>query len=134
MMIVRGLTPHFVVSYDSALGTGIALADAVLANCEPDFATLSSLFGGIAPAASSLPFQINLVPGPGGASHPGCLSTVITCLASNSDTVGIPSIVVAEAAEVFMATQALGFDCGASNGEALSRVAAQILYPKLRNR
>jgi hypothetical protein len=134
MMIIRGQTTHFVVSYDSALNNGIALADAVLANCEQDFATLSSLFGGITPTAASLPFQINLVPGAGGASHPGCLSTVITCLASNSDTAGIPSLVVAEEAEVFMATQALGFDCAASNGEALSRVAAQVLYPKLRDR
>lgn len=133
-MIVSGQTARFVVSYDSALNNGAALADAVLANCELDFATLSSLFGGITPAAASLPFQINLVPGPGGASHPGCLSTVITCFASNSDTVGIPSIVVAEEAEVFMATQALGFNCIASNGEALSRVAAQVLYPKLRDR
>jgi hypothetical protein len=133
MMIIRGQTANFIVSYDSTLNNGTALADAVLAKCEQDLATLSGLFGGIMPAAASLPFQVNLVPGPGGVSHPGCLSTTITCFASNSDTLGIPSIVVAEEAEVFMATQALGFDCGASTGEALSRMAAQVLYPMLRD-
>jgi len=134
MMIVRGQTANFVVSYDSSLTDGTALADAVLGRCEQDFQTLRGLFGGIVPAAPSLPFQINLVAGPGGASHPGCLSTNITCYASNIDTLGIPSLVVAEEAEVFMATQGAGFDCIASNGEALSRVAAQVLYPELRDR
>jgi hypothetical protein len=38
-------------------------------------------------------------------------------------------LVVAEADEVFMANQAAGWDCGASNGEGLSRVLAAELYP-----
>jgi hypothetical protein len=141
-IVLAGSTPNFTVSYDDAIivakgykASGLAFAQAVLANCQQDFATLSSLFGGIMPAADSLPFQIYLVPGQGGAGHGGCLSTVITCFISpNSDTVGIPSLVVAEEAEVFMATQGKGFDCGASNGEALSRVAPTVLYPALRDR
>lgn len=133
MLILRGQTTHFVVLYDSSLASGPALADSVLANCEQDMQTLSDLFGGIMPAAASLPFQIELVPGPGGASHPGCLATTITAYCNaNTDPLGIPSLVVAEEAEVFMATQGLGFDCGASNGEALSRVAATLLYPTRR--
>jgi hypothetical protein len=135
MMVVRGSTAHFVVSYDDTLGSGIALADAVLASCEKDVAALSALFGGIMPAAASLPFHINLVPGGGGASHPGCLATTITCfISASSDTLGVPALVDAEVAEVLMNTQAKGFDCGASNGEALSRVLPTVLYPNLRNR
>jgi hypothetical protein len=139
-MILAGQTAHFTVSYDDSItlangyqASGLALAQAVLASCENDLNTFSNLFGGIMPAAASLPFQINLVPGPGGASHPGCLSTVISCFISpNSDTVGVPLTMDAEVAEVFMATQAQGVNCAFSNGEALSRVLPTVLYPKLR--
>jgi hypothetical protein len=131
----RGHTTNFVVSYDDTLTNGPALADAVLARCEPDLAAMSSLFGGIKPTPTSLPFHINLVPGSGGASHPGCLATTITCFISpNSDTQGVPALVDAEVSEVLMATQGRGFDCAASNGEALSRVLPTVLYPSLRNR
>jgi Chitobiase/beta-hexosaminidase C-terminal domain len=134
-IIVRGQTTNFVVSYDNTLSNGIPLADAVLGQCEQDLASMSALFGGIMPAPASLPFQITLVPGGGGASHPGCLATAITCFVSaNSDTLGVPATVDAEVAEVLMATQAKGFDCAQSNGEALSRVLPTALYPNLRNR
>ena len=36
---------------------------------------------------------------------------------------------VAEEVEVFCAAQALGWDCGLTNGEGLSRVLAEELYP-----
>jgi hypothetical protein len=135
MMVVRGQTTNFVVSYDDSLSNGIALADAVLATCEQDLATMSSLFGGIMPPAASLPFQINLVPGAGGGSHPGCASTNITCFISvNSDAIGVPLTMDAEMAEVFMAIQGQGVNCGFSNGEALSRVLPTVLYPKQRSR
>jgi hypothetical protein len=131
----RGHTSNFIVSYDDTLTNGPALADAVLARCEPDLAAMSALFGGLMPAPASLPFHINLVPGGGGASHPGCLATTITCFISpSSDTLGVPALVDAEVAEVLMATQGLGFDCGASNGEALSRALPGVLYPSLRYR
>lgn len=133
-MVLRGQTTNFSVLYDDSLGNGIALADAVLANCEQDLTGLSALFGGIMPAAVSLPFQIQLVPGGGGAGHPGCLATAITCYISAGSTAqGIPGLVAAEVAEVFMATQALGFDCTASNGEALSRVLPTVLHTDLRS-
>ena len=139
-MVLAGQTANFVVSYDDSItvangyqATGLAFAQAVLASCENDLATFSNLFGGIMPAPASLPFQISLVPGGGGAGHAGCLSTAISCFISlNSDTVGVPLTVDAEVAEVFMATQALGVNCGFSNGEALSRVLPTVLYPKLR--
>jgi len=40
------------------------------------------------------------------------------------------ALAVAEAVEVFEAIQNRGWNCGASNGEGLSRVLAQVLYPK----
>jgi hypothetical protein len=40
-------------------------------------------------------------------------------------------LVVAEAAEVFMANQEQGWECGASNGEGLSRVLATDAYPQV---
>ena len=139
-MVLAGQTTNFVVSYDDSItiangyqATGLAFAQAVLASCENDLTTFSNLFGGIMPASASLPFQINLVPGAGGASHPGCISTVISCFISpNSDTVGVPLTMDAQVAEVFMATQGQGVNCGFSNGEALSRVLPTVLYPKLR--
>ncbi len=135
MMVVRGQTVNFVVAYDHTLTNGIALSDAVLAQCEQDLTALSQLFGGIMPVAASLPFHITLVPGGGGAGHAGCLATTITCfIPAGSDTLGVPALVDAEVGEVLMATQAKGFDCGANNGEALSRVLPTVLYPNLRNR
>jgi chitobiase/beta-hexosaminidase-like protein len=134
-LIIRGQTTNFVVSYDDSLINGPPLADAVLGQCEQDLAALSALFGGIMPAPTSLPFQIILVPGAGGAGHPGCLATGITCYVSaGSDVLGVPALVDAEVGEVLMATQAKGFDCASSNGEALSRVLPTVLYPNLRNR
>jgi hypothetical protein len=142
MMVVAGQTLHFVVSYDDSITlangypfSGLDLAQAVLNSCEGDLNKMSNLFGGIMPAPASLPFQINLVPGGGGASHPGCLATMITCYISHgSDTLGVPALVDAEVAEVFMATQGQGVNCGYSNGEALSRVLPTVLYPNLKNR
>lgn len=141
-MIQAGQTANFIVWFDDSITlqngyqtTGLALAQAVLASCENDLATLSNLFGGIMPAQASLPFQVNLVPGAGGASHANCLSTVIFCYISTSgDAVGATLQTNAEVAEVFMATQAQGVNCAYSNGEALSRVLPGVLYPKQRFR
>lgn len=133
MLIEYGSTTNFVVSYDSTFTgggapDGPALAQAVLDYCEYDLARLSLLFGGILPPAASLPIQINLLPGSGGASNN--LVNIINCFC-NTGTVpaGLPALVAAEEAEIFMTLQAKGWIAGWSNGEALSRVCAQILYP-----
>ena len=132
-MIVAGQTAHYVVSYDDSLSNGAALANAILGQCEQDLSALSSLYGGIMPAAASLPFQVSLVPGGGGASHPGCLATAITCyIYAGSLVQGIPLLVDAEVVEVFEATRGRGVNCGYSNGEAFSRVLPTVLYPNLR--
>jgi hypothetical protein len=129
----RGSTAHFVVFFDDRLGNnGPTLADAVLATAERDYGQLQTWFGGITPAG--LPFTVNIVPGSGGASHATCADTTLTCDAfsgQNSDLVRM--LVVAEADEVFMDNQAAGWDCGASNGEGLSRVLATEQYPAQLN-
>ena len=73
---------------------------------------------------------MNIVPGTNGASHATCLDTTLNCDAfDGTDSNLVRMLVVAEADEVFMANQAKGWDCGASNGEGLSRILATELYP-----
>jgi hypothetical protein len=129
LLTQRGQTAHFIVNFDNSLGAnGPLLADAVLATCERDYAQLQGYFGGITPAG--LPFVINIVPGNGGASHATCASTTLSCDAfSGTDADLVRMLVVAEADEVFMAAQNTGWNCGASNGEGLSRVLATQPYP-----
>ena len=66
--------------------------------------------------------------GTGGAYHYGCAATDLYCdcctLDNGLTTLGL---YLAELSEVYQATQARGWDCGASNGEALSRVQASYL-------
>src|SRR5260370_38344630 len=111
-----GLTAHFVVYYAQSLGSnGSALAEAVLAQCEADFASLQSWFGGIIPSA--LPFNVYIRPGTNGASHGDCSNTSLYCDAfTGTDGDLERSLVVAEEDEVFMANQAIGWDSLASNG------------------
>lgn len=134
MLIKYGTTANFVVSYDSSFTgppgqpNGPALAQSVLDYCEYDLTRLSMLFGGILPPPASLPIQINLVPGGGGASNN--LVNIINCFCNTgTDPQGLPALVVAEEAEIFMSLQSKGWIPYWSNGEALSRVTAQILYP-----
>lgn len=135
---LRGSTAHFNVYYDdTTLGAnGAAIADAVLSTCERDYATMQGYFGGLTPPG--LPFNIVVAAldasgrGYGGAYHYGC-SAVDLYL----DAKTVPAIdadytrflLIAEAVEVFEAAQGAGWDCGASNGEGLSRVLATDLYP-----
>ncbi len=124
-------TAHFAITYNATLGAGgAAAAQRIADRCEQDFTTLQGYFGGITPAA--LPFQIRVTPGDTGASHPTCLGTQLSIGARSapaSDPEFINALVVAEEDEVFMATAANGWDCGASNGEGLSRVLSNAMYP-----
>lgn len=127
---LRGKTDHFTVYYDPALPGGPDLADGVLASCEREFETLRMYFGAITPAG--LPFNVIIAPGIGGAYHYGCGATDLYCDGERSRTPDIDHtrmLVVAEEVEVFSDAQAFGWDCGASNGEGLSRVLATELYP-----
>ncbi len=133
MMTVAGQTAHFIVSYDDSLSNGDALAQAILGRCEQDLSALSTFYGSIMPAASSLPFQVSLMPGNGGAFHDGCAGTAITCnIDAGTITDNLPGLVDAEVVEVFEATQGKGVNCGFSNGEAFSRVLPTVLNPAWR--
>ncbi|WP_407542905.1 hypothetical protein Q0M94_24830 (plasmid) [Deinococcus radiomollis] len=127
----RGSTTHFQVFYDPALGTdGQTLADAVLATCEADYFRLQGYFNGITPPG--LPFQIHLTTDSSGASHASCAGTNISVGARSGSGIDVGftrSLVVAEVDEVFMAAFGQGWNCGASNGEGLSRVLANAMYP-----
>ena len=124
-------TPNFQVSYASSLGSdGQTIADAILATCEADYTTLQGYFGGISPAG--LPFQIRVTSGNTGASHATCLATGLSIGARSApgvDTAFMRQLVIAEEDEVFMANFGHGWDCGASNGEGLSRVLANDMVP-----
>ena len=128
---LRGSTTHFNVYYDPSLGAnGPTIADAVLASCEWEYSMLQGYFDGLTPP--TLPFNIIVVSGLGGAFHYGCGAVDLYC---DGDTSATPDVnhtrmlVVAEEVEVFSAAQGRGWACGSSNGEGLSRVLATQLYP-----
>ena len=129
----QGATANFVMSYQTSLGNqGIQIADALLQTCETQYQTLKGWFAGITPG--SLPFHVTVIDSSKGASHPRCASTQIQVGAKSGG--GAPgddfmrNLLFAEVSEVFMAKQDKYWDCGASNGEALSRVlAADLTMP-----
>src|SRR5579864_4418348 len=126
-----GSTANFQVNYDSALGSdGPTIANSILAVCEADYFTLRGYFNMITPG--SLPFQIHITTGSNGASHATCAATSMNIGAHSGPGVDIPfmrQLVIAEEDEVFEAAIGRGWDCGASNGEGLSRVLANAMYP-----
>jgi hypothetical protein len=127
-LIAGGITPHFRVLYSINLGAkGAALAQAILAGCEADYAALQQIFGGLTP--NRLPFEIQITDEAGGASHSSCLGTDVHVGGNSSDNIDfIRLLLAAEVDEVFMANFGHGWDCGASTGEGLSRALANDLY------
>lgn len=133
-----GKTANFQVWYATALRQpGFDIATAVLARVEKDYQTLAQYFG-----LQTSGFNIIIAPlsqssdGSGGAYHHSCISADLYCDAQIYPVVNptfTNAFVVAEEAEVFMAAQNQGWDCGASNGEGLSRVLAEALYPGVLN-
>ena len=65
MLVVRGTTTHFTISYENTLPNGLAMANAQFASCEADWTTLEGLW---APMAAPSSFQVTIVAGSGGAS------------------------------------------------------------------
>jgi hypothetical protein len=121
-------TAHFRVSVDPGLGqAGSTIADALLATCEQDYATLQGYFGGITPA--SLPFHLIVTSGIDGASHATCEGTALSIGANSGPVPFMRSLVIAEEDEVFEANFGHGWGCGDSNGEGLSRVLANDMVP-----
>ena len=129
----RGSSSFFAVYYDNSFGdsTGGSLADAVLARCDPDYQQVFGYFRG---TAAPVPMTCVIYTGPGGY-HYGCLDNVLyvtgnTLAPPNSpDATTALAVLVAEEVEVFQAAQGIGWNCGDTNGEGLSRVLAEELYP-----
>jgi hypothetical protein len=127
----QGSTAHFTVLSDNSLGSFVkAIAAAVLKKCEADYSTIWNYFGGVTPTG----FQVVLTTGIGGALHYGCQDTTLYCDTYNpatflTATAFTQMLVIAELVEVFEAMQGRGWDCGRTNGEALSRALAAALYP-----
>jgi len=121
-------TEHFRVLTDSKLGdAGKAFGAALLASAERD---LGTLLGWCGQQTFSGLFTIMIRQLPVGAEHGTCSDTSI------SIGVGVPSpelydfgrqLVMAEVIEVL--STPLGWNCGNSSGEALSRVLASAIYP-----
>ena len=127
---LEGSTAHFQVYYQTGFANGPVIAQGVLATVERDYDALLNLFGGL--ALPAFPINIIIASGIGGAHHYGCAAVDLYC---DGDTSASPDIdhtrmlVVAEEVEVFEAAQNRGWDCGASDGEGLSRVLATEIYP-----
>jgi hypothetical protein len=135
MLILRNSTAHFAVYYDDQLAVngidGPSLADAELARCEADYATLSSWFGVVAPAAD-LPIHVNVAwaGGSGGGSNNGSNTLTVNCTSTTQGS-NVNEIAVAELAELFMAWQNRGWVAGYSHGEGLSRALPPVLYSSI---
>jgi hypothetical protein len=121
-------TQHFKVSVDPGLGqAGTDIANKLLETCEQDYTTLQGFFGKITPGA--LPFHLIVTSGGDGASHQSCAGTELSIGAKSGPVPFMRSLVIAEEDEVFEANFGHGWDCGASNGEGLSRVLANDMVP-----
>jgi hypothetical protein len=129
-----GTTPdgNVTVYYDPALGQpGADLAQQILDLAPTTYANCQAFFN-----VPGQPINVILAPlsgandGSGGAFHYGCNFNPGGDLYEDA-AFGNPQrtngLVVAELTESFMGAQNMGWDCGGSNGEALSRVLAELL-------
>lgn len=123
-------TMNFTLCYERSLGAdGQAIANTLAARCEADFATLQGWFG-VTPG--NLPFKVYVdTKNVQGAMHYGCADTEIYVgsvdAISNADQVYC-LFLAAEVTEVFEAAIGADWNCGYSNGEALSRVLPSSIY------
>jgi hypothetical protein len=110
---------------------GASLARKCAAQADSDYNSLKELFLLFDPP----PANFIVAPlshssdGSGGAYHHGCADPTLYCDAAPQNPKLTNALFVAELVEVFEALQNRGWDCGATNGEGLSRVLAENLYP-----
>jgi len=129
---VVGQTAHFVV-YTDGMAEGTMAAQAVLAACEADFTAMQVWFGGIhlppgqdgddqTIVRTAQPLYVLMDPNAGGAYHYSSAGANLYIEPAPANQAS--ALVVAEVVEVFEAAINNGWDCGHTNGEALSRVLA----------
>jgi hypothetical protein len=132
---VVGQTPHFIIHADGAAEGNLA-AQSVLAACEADLAAVQVWFGGIdlppgqdsddqttARAAQPVqPIHVLMDPNAGGAYHYSCSSANLYIEPDPANQAA--ALVAGEVVELFEDAINNGWDCGHTNGEALSRVLA----------
>jgi hypothetical protein len=107
---------------------GLQIARSLSDRCDADYATVQAYFG-VAP--QELPFRVFVTDKVAGAMHETCGDVEI--YVGTIDHVpptheGYSLLLLAEVVEVLEATQNRGWDCGANNGEALSRVLPNDVY------
>jgi hypothetical protein len=128
-----GTTPdgNVTVYYDPSLGQqGADLAQQILARAGQTYANCQAYFNVPGQPVNVIIAAVNgVTDGSGGAYHYGCDFTSGGDLyedAAFGDPDRTNGLVVAELTESFMGAQNQGWDCGASNGEALSRLLAEL--------
>lgn len=133
-----GRTQDLIV-YTDGSPNGNATAQAILNTAEADFQATQAWFGGISlPSGqqgddqtvprTAPPCQVLMDAQAGGAYHFGCNATDLYC--EPDPTLG-SGFMVAELVEVFEAAISNGWQCGQTNGEALSRVLATERNPNI---
>jgi hypothetical protein len=120
------------VQVDTTLGQqGADVAAAVLKAAADDYARVAGLFPGVNAPQVLISIE-RLSPGSdgtGGAWHTTCQDATLHVDASFGSPQRTSALWIAEFAEVMMANQGQGWDCGNTNGEGLSRVIAEWAYP-----
>ncbi len=130
-----GVAGNVTVYYDPELGAqGSSLAQQLLGAVTQPYQDMQTWFGVSGGAVSVViaPLSGNN-DGSGGAYHYGCDFTTggVLYLDATFDSTGVDpldlevGLYVAELSECFMGTQGAGWGCGDSNGEGLSRFAAE---------
>jgi hypothetical protein len=129
-----GTTPdgNVTVYYDPTLGPGGAsLAQQIFATAAQTYASSQAFFNVPGQPVNVIFAAINgATDGSGGAYHYGCNFNPggdLYCDAAYANPQLTTGLMVAELTECFMGAQNKGWNCGASNGEALSRVLAELL-------
>jgi hypothetical protein len=133
-----GVVGNITVSYDPSLGApGLNLAEQLLTSVLAPYSDMESFFGIAGGAVTIIISPLSTAhDGSAGAYHYGCDFTSGGTIYIDA-TFNAPSnaldlevaLYVAELSEAFMGAQNLGWGCGFSNGEGLSRYLAEIETP-----
>jgi len=129
---VVGKTAHFVV-YTDGTAEGNEAAQGVLAACEADFMAMQTWFGGIdlppgqdgddqTNVRTAQPLYVLMDPNASGAYHYSSAGANLYVEPAPANEAA--ALVAGEVVELFETTINNGWDCGHTNGEALSRVLA----------